>query len=300
MNTLEMKGLDGANPLGMLAALGALRVATLRDPGARMGWRDAARIHPLLATSLSLEELAEATCEEARRIARDVASPEYGDIIKVPQEHFRSLAGRSIPDSALPATLSDADYFASWASDAVADQNGEVRPTHLSFSNKGGKQFLLRDSRKLAGDCVPDEVVANLRASDALLREGTNLNWDPSALRSYALRWKKPDNDPKQTNVPLNCLAFIGLSALPAMPGTNDLETTGMFEERGTRRLEWRWPIWSDSLSWNAVRSLLARQGVLRRPVDREALVRMKVTRVFSARRITDNKRCYFSPTEEV
>lgn len=299
MNTLELGGLDGANPLGMLAALGALRVATLRDPGVRMGWRDAARIHPFMVTRLSMEGLAAAVCEEAERIAKDVASPEYGDIIRVPKDHFRVWAARSIPDSGLPATISDADYLASWASDAVLDE-GEVLSTRLSFSNKSGQQFLLKDFRRLTADCTPDEVTANLCVTDAVLREGTNLNWDPSALRSYALRWKKPDSDPKRTNSTLNSMAFLGLSVLPVVPGRHDLETTGVFEAREERRVEWRWPIWSSLLPWNTVRCLVALRALAGRPAEREVLRRSGVAHVFAARRITDNKRYYFSPAEEV
>lgn len=299
MNTHELRGLDGANPLGMLAALGALRVATVRDDSSLMGWHTDSRVYPFLSTALTLDELAVAVCEEARRVAGEVASAEYGDVIRVPTGRFRELAAAHVPARGDPGRLSDADYFSAWASDAVSVDD-EVSPTLLSFSNRSGNQLLLKDFRSISARCVPAEVAANLTEENAVIHSITNLNWDPVALRSYALRWRRPDNDPKETNCAANALAFLGLSFLTVVPIASTLATTGVVENRAQRRVDWVWPIWGCALSAAAVRSLLARTAALHRDEDRASWRSMGVDRVFSARRLTDNKRYYFSPAVEI
>ncbi len=298
MNALELRGIDGSNPLGMLAALGVLRVAATSHSDARMAWRIEAYPFPLLETRLTLPELAEAIGREALRVAAEVASEEYGDIISIDVERFRACAGRAIPERALPGDPADSDHFAAWASDAVRKQDkGKetlVECCGFSFSNGGSGQVLLKNYRQLAESMRPDAAVRNLSERDALLTEQsmTNLNWDPSANRSYALRWHNPEdrrNSPKRTNIALNVAAFLGLALLPAVPvGVRCLASTGM----GPAQESWTWPLWKPALALPVVRSLLAAGPAEFGSAD--------VIAVFRARRFSINKRFYFAPAEPV
>lgn len=282
MNTLELKGINGTNPLGFLAALGAFRVATLADSSAKMGWRvDSATPHPYLQTALTAEPFAEAVCEEAKRVAQEVAA--YADIIKVPASDYRDTALAHMPQHALPCTPTDADYFAAFACDGVVDKEGKVEPSRLSFSNGGGMQFLLKDYRTLAARCLADEVRANILQGLGNVQPLTNLNWDPAALRSYALRWNDPNSDKKDTDVPANVLAFIGLTWFPSVPSIHDLVTAG-FSERGR---VWTWALWDRPASFVVVRSLV------RAPVARQ---QPAIAARFCCRRFSESKRLYFSP----
>lgn len=56
MNELELAGLDGANPLGFLAAVGTLAVLFETDPQIRLGWHARARWAPFLASPDPLDE----------------------------------------------------------------------------------------------------------------------------------------------------------------------------------------------------------------------------------------------------
>ncbi len=56
LHTLDLPGLDGANPLGFLAALGTLTVLSETDPGLRLGWHSRARWVPFLASRKPLDE----------------------------------------------------------------------------------------------------------------------------------------------------------------------------------------------------------------------------------------------------
>jgi hypothetical protein len=56
MNQLELTALDGANPLGFLAALGTLAVLSETDPAIKLGWHARARWTPFLTSPKSLDE----------------------------------------------------------------------------------------------------------------------------------------------------------------------------------------------------------------------------------------------------
>jgi hypothetical protein len=283
MSTLELHGIDGGSPLGMLAALGALRVATLTDRSARMGWHtNSLPFHPSLETTLTADAFCESVCAESRRVAETVAA--YNDVIKTDPTTYRQTAESHFQKNGLPGDLTDADYFAAFACDSVTDEkDGTIKPTLLSFSNGGGMQFLLKDFRTLVQKCSTSLVASNILNGAPVLTESTGLNWDPSSLRSYALRWNDPNSDKKQTDVPLNVLAFLGLAAIPSVPAGRSLTTAG-FDTDGRR---WTWPIWEGEASYTVVRSLFG------------AMPSSGLFCRFSSRRFTDNKRLYFAPATQ-
>jgi hypothetical protein len=56
VHTLDLPALDGANPLGFLAALGTLTVLAETDPTLKLGWHARARWVPFLVSDKPLEE----------------------------------------------------------------------------------------------------------------------------------------------------------------------------------------------------------------------------------------------------
>lgn len=281
MNTLELKGIDGRSPIGMLAALGALRVATLQNRSTRMGWNtDTLPFHPILETPLTADEFSEAVCAEARRIATSVVT--YGDMIKIDSAKYREAAELHMPLGGLPGDLTDSDYFAAFACDATTEK-GFVKPTLLSFSNNSSGQVLFEHFRKLAQTCSAQLVMSNIVNDTPKLGECTGLNWDPGSLRSHALRWRDPDDDEKQTDAPMNVLAFLGLAAIPAVPSGRMLATAG-FDAKGKH---WCWPIWDGVLSYGVVCSLFT------------APITAGITYRYSARRFMVEKRPYFAPATQ-
>lgn len=281
MNRLDLKGIDGTSPLGFLAAMGAFRVAFIKDAQARMAWEtDIAAPYPILHSDLTAERFAETVCVEARRVASEIAS--YNPIIKVPAKEFRFLAQRHIPETGLPATPSDSDYFAAFASDGVLDKKGAVEPSLLSFSNGGAGQHLLKDYGSLTSHCDVDEVFDAIIKAKPQIKPITNLNWEPSALRHYGLRWKNPEHEDKQTNAPLHILAFMGLTPFTAMPLPNRISTVG-FDRNGKF---WTWILWSNRISYSVA------MGLLRSHVD----MSFPGTFRLKSQRFSSNKRFYFTP----
>lgn len=70
---ITLAALDGANPLGMLAALGAFRVATLLDDEATMHWVQQPGWRPVLTTQRTEDELVEGILAELHRLAGPAA-----------------------------------------------------------------------------------------------------------------------------------------------------------------------------------------------------------------------------------
>jgi hypothetical protein len=284
MNTHELKGIDGTNPIGFLAAMGAFRVATLRAPNATLAWQsDAPAPYPLLATTLSPEGFAQAVCEEAARVAE--ALKKHGDVIKCAPAQYRETCKVHLDHGGLPGDLSLADYFSAFACDSVTDKDGFVLPTLLSFSNGGGGQKLLKDFAALSILCDLRDVQDNIFGKQIHTKACTNLNWAPNALRSYALRWKDPEKTDKESNVPLHVLAFLGLALFPCAPNGAALGTTG-FDGRGKA---WKWPIWTTSAAYHTVTSLLASPCVCASGI-----------RYYSSLRFSSNKRLYFTPSTPI
>lgn len=298
MNVLEFHGIDGSNPLGMLAALGVLRVGGLEGSKCRMAWGMANRPFPILETALSLDQLASAIVAEGRRVAQQVASPKYGDVISIPVDQFRNLAGSACRQINAAAVPSDSDFYAAWASDAVCDASGgKVRYCAFSFSNGASGQKLLANYRDLADQCTAGDTKANLQELNAVMtsENQTHLNWDPASARSHAYRWFDPEKtklDPKRTNIPLNVLAFLGLSLLPAMPVGRSLASVGM----GADHEAWTWPIWKPFLNLPCVKALLN--------TPRDTLPAEALWAVYRSRRNKvgsgTNVRLYFTPAVRV
>ena len=70
MNTIAFKGIDGSSPLGILAALGAMRVISFHDPKATMAWDCSATTHfPVIETKLTTDACLREIRLEALRIA---------------------------------------------------------------------------------------------------------------------------------------------------------------------------------------------------------------------------------------
>lgn len=68
-NTITLRALDGANPLAMLAALGAFRIATLADDSATMHWEDHGGWRPVLTTQRTEEQFVGDVLAELHRLA---------------------------------------------------------------------------------------------------------------------------------------------------------------------------------------------------------------------------------------
>lgn len=180
--------------------------------------------------------------------------------------------------------------------------NGKAVPTRYSFGNGSGGQCLLKDWRALADQAQKTNIKHTLlgHKESRFVSGLTNLNWDPAANRDYASSWHSPEdtkNNPKQTDLGANALAFLGLAMLPSMPSKGRLVAVGW----GPGDC-WTWPIWHSALSFNTVGSLLSHPGLTIDHPDLIELTRMGIVEVRRSVRIdpTGQGRFYFAPSRPV
>lgn len=126
-----------------------------------------------------------------------------------------------------------------------------------------GHQHFVQSMSLIADRTGPEHLDKALfhpwRYDDAV--EKQTLRWDPADDVRRALRWRDPSGDPRRKKqggmLGANRLAIEGLPLLPTIPVGRTLRTTG-FSGRGASGTFWTWPLWSDRLGPDVVRSLLA------------------------------------------
>jgi hypothetical protein len=122
------------------------------------------------------------------------------------------------------------------------------------------------------------------------------LRWDPADYRPHALRAEDPSGDPIRTMRGANRLAVEALPLFPTAPAERYLRTAGFAAREGA--MEITWPVWSDSLDLDTVRSLLTLDDLQKG--EATALRRRGIEQAFRATRFTEGKFRNFSPAKAV
>lgn len=329
--TLLLSGPDGGNPLGFLAALGTLRVATLVWPDLepQMGWtQHGTGWRPLLRTNKKVEE--EDFITGLHRYLR------YGERPRIegnpdPEVSFAHLAFdkntakiepdqfRTMATDAARAAQTDPEpalFLAAIGCDGCVTDDGFVEDTALRTMSGAGWQDFLGTMLNLVEDLERDHVRSSLlepwRYEDP--SKSLSMRWDPNDLNRYALRWDDPSSASTRTTGSMlgaNRLAVEALPLLATAPvlwnGRPVLATTGFDMRREPR---WTWPIWAEPLVLRTCTSLLT-HPLLQTvgdpdcvPADRsgarEELRRIGVAEIFQSRRISDGYYRNFTPARAV
>ena len=294
---LVFAGLDGRNPLGFLAAVGAVRTATLAEPDSnwRMKW--------LERQGTWVPELSAArACSGQELVAllmpalQPESTPEFDfdKNLAVSPERFGEAAG----NAQRRASLRDrryADFMASFGCEALTTRDGKIQDTALRTMSGAGHQHFLGTMRQLVHDTDDRELYESLFASWTYKNKKLGLRWDPQEDRRYALRWDNPSGgDGVPTMRGANRLAVEALPLLPAVPVGRRLETTGF--TRHNKAVHLAWPIWESALPVEVIRSLLALGDVQAPTPDWTTLRARGIVEVYRSRRITNDKYRNFTP----
>lgn len=295
-----LRGLDAANPLAYLAAMGVLRVLSATVPRhierPRMAWQvEAGAWRPWMtgvpaADTHSFAFKIDAACRELKT---EQAIPPSDDL-NVPTKDYRAFA-RAAADAAIARLPVPAEFAAALACDAPENDDGSVQDTALRTMSGAGHQHFLKTMRNLVSDTTPDHIhkaLFQVWDHDDPMRN-MSLRWDPSDDNRYALRWSDPSGDPsRQVRGAMwgaNRLAIEALPLLPVMPTSGQLETVG-FRTAGARGTFWTWPVWEPPLDIDTVRSLLALAELQQDVLARSALQARGVGEVFRSQRLTVGK----------
>lgn len=297
-NDILLHGIDGANPLGFLAAIGTLRVLSLDDDDVRLRWRKHANAwRPMLTIDATTEEdlVERLQVKLATSIPAEVFA--LGDNPSVPLDVFRPYAQASAT-MALKGNRVQADFAAAFAGEYPTDKDGKVPDTALRTMSGAGHQHFLKFMRNFVEQVRPEHLRKALFDTwcyDDPVQNMT-LRWDPSDDNRYALRWSDPSGDPDRKLMGsmwgANRLAIEALPLFPTLPTHRQLETTG-FHTQGARKTHWTWPIWDARTGVDTVRSLLDMVDVHRsgRPDSQPQGLRARgIVEVYRSRRLTTGK----------
>lgn len=276
-----LTGLDGANPLAYMAALGTVRVLSeSARVYARLSWRDQGRWRPVLHLPEEAPDPLEAVMEDLGtwkaapelklEYEKDGKTGKNIRDIKPPPRVFRALLQRAAKGNR--DTRRFADFVAAYATDVARDNKGSTKPTAFHFT--AGQQNFLEMVAQLADGLTREHVEEALLGPWRYESELPVLRWDVSGERLYALLASNPAGE-KAKGVPgADWLAFQSLPLFPCFPrstlgGGARILTTG-FEGEG-KDFTFRWPLWTPPSSLPVIRSLLVCPNHMLRSDQRRA-----------------------------
>jgi hypothetical protein len=282
---IELRALDGSNPLAFLAALGVLRLLHLSEPdgGVRMCWKRSGGFWRPKLEGLDVDEdglvelLTGAPWAPAEKFER------IGKNITVPSEKFAPFV-RDAQGDARRQDRRAADFAAAFGCEACENkEKGRIEYTDLCFITGSGHQDFLGTIAALARSVeavhLRDALFGNWRAD-----KGLSMRWDPSDAAEYALRWDDPGPKGAWAVWGANRLAVEALPYFPAVPVKRGLQTTGF--SRRNRQDEFTWPIWSRCASFDTVRSLTSLAELQQDAPRRDLLRPMGIEEVYRAQRV--------------
>jgi hypothetical protein len=287
MSSLLLRGIEGANPLGFLAALGALRISQLvwREAGVGMRWIQRQGWQPELGGLPVAEE--QELCGALAGSGKWAPLEEFsalGNNLTVKPLVYRPFV-RGILRRASGEDSRPADFLAAFATDVLVDKDKDrIAYTDLCFITGSGHQHFLGTARGLADKVGREQLQEALFGPWRYADRSLSMRWDPTDAKEYALQWRDPSAEGVSSVWGASRLAFEALPLLPVVPSETGARTTG-FETRN-RAHEFTWPIWAQWASVDSVRSLIGAGELQEDPVDRGRLCQIGVAEVFRAQRV--------------
>lgn len=300
LHRIELSGLDAANLLGYLAALGTLRtLAQEQGPGAAVrlrwteepGWWMPVLEHPVCE---SAEQLVEVLFEA---LSREVNPAwEIGEDLTIPLEEFAQISRRYALRSVEEAPARRAvEFLAAFGSDGCASSGKAelIADTEFRTMSGAGHQHFLGFFKELRASTTREQLGAALFETWTYEDPKPSMRWDPNDYRPHALRADDPSKDPIKTMRGANRLAIEALPLFPTMPAVGGVLLTTGFDRSNSIR----YPVWEGAVDVESARSLLAMEDVAEGGGERRGLVQRGVLQVYRSSRFTDGKYRNFSPS---
>ena len=322
-NCVTLRGLDGSNPLGFLAALGAFRVLDLQLQNAkpRMHWEIFnGAWRPILTgdrESFNEESIIEGLDSYLSDPPQMELLKEIGNDLTINGKRLAALAAKSLAECNCHRSNEVAfrripcDFLASFGCDAITADgtpDSNIDDTALRTMSGAGHQHFVLFMREIVEKTNADHLRSTLfeRWTYEDAGRGLNLRWDPADDRRYALRWKNPSNDPNVTVRGANRLAIEALPLFSTAPDGRKLQTTG-FTQRWRQGVRWTWPIWTRPVSLDTARSIIQLSDLQPPKMDadesivtnwRSRLEHLGIAVVLQSQRITTGKFRNFTPAK--
>lgn len=305
---VPLRGLDGANPLGFLAALGLLKVMSRHPKTAsmQMAWisgdgtwipkirvREPEPLNGDLLCAFLAEVLVVQRAQHPANLYEELTSNSE-------PKARRSFFEKVCRDSS-ESNRDRVDFLAAIASDVASDAaTNQAQTTRRDYHLQNIDSIL----RKTTVEHLRRSVLVPWDYADSL--DNQSLHLDPSEDRRHAYQWNKPSGDPNRKRsggmMGANRLAIEAIELLTSFPDGEDLVTTGFTGNRSyNTRLTW--PLWEPYISLDTVRSLLTLKDLQEEEPSsraRRLLAEMGVAAVFRTERILVQKTPNFTPARRV
>ena len=291
MPEVVLTGLDGGNLLGFLAALGTFRILSGIQT-ARMSWTEASWWTPVIHSTKSEEDLL--TCIGSKLCGAKSINPAWEiapDLtLPIPAIHSLLIAAA---DRARLTDRTESDFLCAFGADifGIGPKKECMSDTEFRTMSGAGHQHFLGFMNELATITNEEDLIRSLFSPWNYQDGRPSLRWDPADFRPHALRAADPSKDPILTMRGANRLAVEALPLFPTAPAKRRLRTVG-FEEQSEVGITW--PIWTEPLDLDTVKSLLALEEV--QSFNEENLAARGIAQVFRAQRFTEGKYRNFSP----
>ena len=289
-DAIELRGLDGATPLGFMAAVGLLNVVTassrsLNMPAPLLAWIYRGAWNAALTCERGITSVVEAVMNDLKRpsIKRvlELSYPKLENDNKNKSKIVKSFSGLRPPVGVLRAWLDDCMQRSDWealsflsslmietASESIKPENCPTL-VHVGLAVDGTRadaltqsaaqtvfdftsknQQFLDQARIIATTFNSDEAMAELFGESGGVLTDRTMGWDPREDRPGALF-----SQAASRRYPV--LEWLAFRALPLFPlaGAGELAITTSC--RGRRKKgQFRWCVWSGNATLQALRSL--------------------------------------------
>jgi CRISPR-associated endonuclease/helicase Cas3 len=304
--SINFPGINGANPLGFLAAIGLFRTLSRAFPDQRLefAWQHSGIWHPVLITNTVFTE--ENVISSLHGLLANQHKKEqftaFGKNININLSDFRTIAIKSV-ESANQKDRIFTDFCAAFGSDALISPNDKtsVQNTALRTMAGAGHQHFLETMRNLIQDCTIDHLHKTLfqawRYDDPT--QTLSLRFDPLDDNRYALRWRNPSGDPDRqisgSMLGANRLAIEAFPLFPTVPGRKWLKTTA-FKGNRSNDTFFHWPIWIVPIPLSVIQTLLMLAEIIKNNDTSKILTARGIITVMRSQRITVGKVRNFTP----
>ncbi len=280
VSEIELAGLTGSSPIGIMAALGVLRIASskLYQYRPKIYWREQDDWVPVLVTDIEIEceSLVSSIYAHLEQEKKDFFDD---DDIRMKPEVFVEKAAKILYSSTY-SIRTKADFWAAFGSELAIDKSkGLIKPT--DFYMASGQQKFLNKVKNAMNSVNKSKIMEALFESWKYKDDHSlAMGWDPNTYRMHAFRSREPstDNSPL-CEVAAEWLAYESLPLFPTLAEGKKRITSGFIGDY------FIWPIWVRPSDESSIRSLLLSSEVFDETL-RGNLQQRGVAAIYGSRRM--------------
>jgi hypothetical protein len=293
LHQVELPGLDAANLLAYMAALGAMRTLSEMDDGSgtRLSWTPGSGCwmpvihHPTIDGGDLLAQTLSSELSNQENRAWDI-----GKDLRISPGEFQRAARSAVRDAnlGLPGAKRACDFLAAFGSDGCVKRNNDelIADTEFRTMTGAGNQPFLGYMLKLQALTTESDIEKTLLKTWLYDDSKPSMRWDPNDYRPHALRAEDPSGDPIKTMRGANRLAIEALPLFPTMPALRGLQTSGFSKRRRSTAV--LCPVWTCAADFQTIRSLLASEEL--EQCSRSVLKLRGVEQLYRVERFTEGQ----------